>query len=313
MKFCAETEKLFKKDLTLNFDENDISAEVIADSWNPNTEKRLTTLRIKIPRIILPEFNTHRIASKSFASSRAIPTKKLRQKVYDNPFVPVYFGVNQSGMMASESLKGWKKTAAKYLWKLAGRTACKFHWLLEKIGVHKQTCNRIIEPWLYVTGTISSTEWDNFFKLRYDTAAQPEIIILAKRIHDAIVCSEPVRKGNGEVHLPWIDKEELDKLGIEKCIKISVARCARSSYDNNLGKKSQPEEDLKLYNRLLSGGHFSAFEHIAISSTKQYNEDYCRNFRGWYQYRAFVDHKNPARFPLLTKDTNDSSSNESQS
>ena len=49
-----------------------ISAKVLADSITPDG-KRLTTFEIKVPRIILAEFNTHRVLSRNFASSRAIP------------------------------------------------------------------------------------------------------------------------------------------------------------------------------------------------------------------------------------------------
>lgn len=306
MKFSNQVEKLFEQDLVGEFDDSEISAEVIADSVNANNSTRLTTLRIKMPRMILSEFNTHRVLSKCQSSSRAIPTKKLRQRVLQSPFMPIYWGANKSGMQATEQLTGFKRKLAKGLWKFGSKVACLIHWSLEKAGVHKQTCNRLIEPWLYTTGTVSGTEWDNFFKLRYSNLAQPEIIVLAKKIHDAMVSSEPKKLSNGEYHLPWISQEEFDSLGLDQCIKISVARCARSSYENNLGKKSQPEEDLKLYDRLLAGGHFSAFEHIGIVSNKHYNGDYSRNFQGWYQYRAFVDHPNAAKLPTKNdkKNTN---------
>lgn len=289
-----EVEALFENDLTseFNIDDYHIDAKVIADSINPDTGKRITTLAIKIPRIILSEHNTHRSLSRNFSSSRAIPAKKLRKEAWEHPFVPIYWGANKSGMSADQQLTGFNLSMAKFSWKLAGKFAVMFHKMMEIVGVHKQTCNRIIEPWMSVVGTITSTEWDNFLRLRYDRNAQPEIIVLAKKIHDAIKASEPTVPENG-IHLPFIDEEERKTFPIDQLIKISVARCCRTSYANCLGKKSQPEEDIKLYHRLLGNGHFSPFEHIALIPNhgrvaKELQYDLQRNFRGWYQLRAFI-------------------------
>lgn len=297
-----EVEALFENDLTseFNIDDYHIDAKVIADSINPDTGKRITTLAIKIPRIILSEHNTHRSLSRNFSSSRAIPAKKLRKEVWEHPFVPIYWGANKSGMSADQQLTGFNLSMAKFSWKLAGKFAVMFHKMMEIVGVHKQTCNRIIEPWMSVVGTITSTEWDNFLRLRYDHNAQPEIIVLAKKIHDAIKASEPTVPENG-IHLPFIDEEERKTFSIDQLIKISVARCCRTSYANCLGKKSQPEEDIKLYQRLLGNGHFSPFEHIALIPNhgrvaKELQYDLQRNFRGWYQLRAFIQPESNTKY-----------------
>lgn len=297
-----EVESLFENDLTseFNIDDYHIDAKVIADSINPDTGKRITTLAIKIPRIILSEHNTHRSLSRNFSSSRAIPAKKLRKEAWEHPFVPIYWGANKSGMSADQQLTGFNLSMAKFSWKLAGKFAVMFHKMMELVGVHKQTCNRIIEPWMSVVGTITSTEWDNFLRLRYDRNAQPEIIVLAKKIHDAIKASEPTVPENG-IHLPFIDEEERKTFPIDQLIKISVARCCRTSYANCLGKKSQPEEDIKLYHRLLDNGHFSPFEHIALIPNhgrvaKELQYDLQRNFRGWYQLRAFIQPESNTKY-----------------
>lgn len=297
-----EVEALFENDLTseFNIDDYHIDAKVIADSINPDTGKRITTLAIKIPRIILSEHNTHRSLSRNFSSSRAIPSKKLRKEAWEHPFVPIYWGANKSGMSADQQLTSFNLSMAKFSWKLAGKFAVMFHKMMEIVGVHKQTCNRIIEPWMSVVGTITSTEWDNFLRLRYDRNAQPEIIVLAKKIHDAIKASEPTVPENG-IHLPFIDEEERKTFPIDQLIKISVARCCRTSYANCLGKKSQPEEDIKLYHRLLGNGHFSPFEHIALIPNhgrvaKELQYDLQRNFRGWYQLRAFIQPESNTKY-----------------
>ena len=54
-----------------------ISAKVIADSISNGV--RITSLQLHLPKFILAELNTHRVFSRSSASSRAIPTDKIIQ------------------------------------------------------------------------------------------------------------------------------------------------------------------------------------------------------------------------------------------
>ncbi len=68
-----------------------IEAKIIEDSIN-QFGKRITTLQVKFHRFILPEFNTHRVFSRNFSSSRAIPTKKLLEQVANDPAMPVHWG-----------------------------------------------------------------------------------------------------------------------------------------------------------------------------------------------------------------------------
>jgi thymidylate synthase ThyX len=78
-------------------------AQIVADSKN-EFGNRLTTFVVTFPRIILAEFNTHRMLSKNSASSRAIPYKKALRSVIDNPFIPLAFQKDHSGMQGSENL-----------------------------------------------------------------------------------------------------------------------------------------------------------------------------------------------------------------
>ena len=79
-------------------------AKVIKDSISPDGV-RLTTLEVTLPRIVLAEFNTHRMLSRNSASSRAIPVRKRIDAVERDPFVPDQFGRNQKGMQASDILR----------------------------------------------------------------------------------------------------------------------------------------------------------------------------------------------------------------
>ncbi len=102
-------------------------------------------------------------------------------------------------------------------------------------GAHKQIVNRILEPYLYVTGIVSSTDWDNFFGLRDHPAAQPEIKNLAQHMREAIEGSEARLLAPWEWHLPYVTLDEQRELLERKETSnlgpsISAARCCRVSY-----------------------------------------------------------------------------------
>lgn len=305
--WSEQTEKLFEQDLVGDFewDRSHINAKVIADSVNTVNNKRLITLSLIIPRYILSEFNTHCVFSRNTASSRAIPAKKIRANVQNDMFYPVYWGANKSGMAADTQLTGWRKRTAEFLWCTAGMFNVGIHYLLEKIGLHKQTCNRILEPWTHVYTVVTASEWDNFLRLRYSKFAQPEIICLAKAIHDAIKNSVPRVLTDGDYHLPYITEEEANTRSVVDCIKTSVARCCRVSYKSNeTDKLSDFDKDVALFERLYKDHHMSPFEHIGLVPnqgriSKELHIDLQRKFRGWYQFRAFIDPKSNLKY--LTK------------
>ena len=76
-------------------------AEIIADSKN-KIGNRITTFVVTFPRIILAEFNTHRMLSKNSASSRAIPFQKMLKSVKENPFIPLKWMKDHLGMQGNE-------------------------------------------------------------------------------------------------------------------------------------------------------------------------------------------------------------------
>jgi len=76
-------------------------AKIVADSIMSEGH-RLTTLEVVMPRIVLAEFNTHRALSRNSASSRAIPLHKMIKMVQDNPFMPLAWMKEHSGMQGTE-------------------------------------------------------------------------------------------------------------------------------------------------------------------------------------------------------------------
>lgn len=265
-----------------------IAARIIADSIAPNGV-RLTTFQICFQRFILPEFNTHRRFSRNASSSRAIPTKTLLAQVFNDPAFPISFGQNQPGMQAGAELVGWRLTAAKLVWGLSAKSASLSARLLGALGVHKQTANRVVEPYTWSHVIVSSTDWENFFELRCHKDAQPEIRQLAELMREALAASKPIYCTGGDWHLPYITDQERIDYPTRDLIKMSAARCARVSYLTHDGKNPSREKDLALYDRLVGSVpiHASPVEHQAtplLGSTEKGG-----NFNGWHQHRQDVE------------------------
>ncbi len=285
-----------------------IEARVICDSVSPQG-KRITTLQLKFHRFILPEFNTHRLFSRNASSSRAIPVAKMIEHVRNDPAMPIHWGKNQAGMQAREELTGSDVDAAKALWLEAAENATDVANAMNNFGVHKQVVNRLLEPFQWIHVVVTATEWDNFFMLRDHPAAQPEIQELARLMKKAMNESIPKELVIGEWHLPYVtDKEVQDMIytnQFNNAIKCSAARCARVSYIKHDGQLPSIEDDLELYNMLVTRPytdkrgttygdndpiHASPIEHQATPA--EYGSVHSGNFVGWIQYRKVFEEVN---------------------
>ena len=142
-----------------------IKAEIIADSVNPKGN-RCTTFILEFPRIILAELNTHRVLSRNSASSRAIPYKTMLKRIRKTPFIPIAWQKDHKGMQGTEYFEGWRARLRTQIWLFGKTLAVIASYILNKSGVTKQLCNRILEPFMYHRAIVTATELENFFKLR---------------------------------------------------------------------------------------------------------------------------------------------------
>lgn len=259
------------------------NARVLLDSVAPNGV-RLATLEVTFPRFVLAEFNTHRVFSRNSASSRAVPTAKLIERVEREPAMPLEWGRNKAGMSASDVLTGDEAESAAAIWLRARDDAVARARELVRLNVHKQELNRILEPFLWHTVIVTSTEWKNFFDLRCAPNAQPEIRAAAVRMREAIASSDPRSVELGEWHTPLLQEDE-SELDSETRRRVSAARCARVSYLTHEGKR-EIAKDLELCERLRADRHLSPFEHVA---TPAGDSNFHANFRGWIQMRREVE------------------------
>lgn len=147
---------------------NLISAEIVADSVNSGSGKRIITFILTLPRIVLAEFNTHRAFSRNSGSSRAIPFKRMKESVKKNLFIPLAFQKHHSGMQGSEyhETGSFKDKLLVFLWWFASKLAILSATLFYKFGATKQLANRILEPFMWHTVVFTATELEGFFRQR---------------------------------------------------------------------------------------------------------------------------------------------------
>lgn len=260
-----------------------INAKVIADSVSPAGD-RLTTMEVTYHRFVHSELMTHRVFSRNAASSRAISFKKMLQRVKDDPAVPISFPAEKPGMQGGAELTDLDRMYAEAAWLAARDDAV--HWATElhERGVHKSVCNRLLEPFAWMTVIVSSTEWENYFEQRVSHLAMPELHAAAEYMLNVLHSSTPARLYMDDYHTPYVDSQEVPDLEIRK--KVSVARCCRVSYLNQDGVRDI-DKDLALYARLENPGdgppHMSPFEHVARPGSNGLG-----NFKGFIQLRHEV-------------------------
>lgn len=299
-----------------------ITARIIADSIN-EAGIRLTTMELKYPRFVHAEFMTHRVFSRNASSSRAIPVEKMIQAVIDNPAMPIHWGKNQKGMQAHEEWTGSDAIACRHLWLGARDKAVEQAKMLHAAGLHKQIVNRVIEPFSHITVVVTATEWNNFLHLRDHEDAQPEIAELARCVRVELELSNPILLKQGQWHLPYVDVdveyavvERLLQVGritrdmpkpaevYAVLLKLSTARCARTSYLTHDNQTPIIDDDVALFNRLVGSSplHASPTEHQA---TPDYycpedrdlhngweNPELHGNLLGWKQHRKYLQDEN---------------------
>lgn len=254
---------------------------------------RITTMIVRFPRCILSEMNTHRVFSRNSASSRARSLKTTIKQVMEDPYIPL-FTENAKGMQGPYIDDPDQLRMAKKEWLIARDSAVDMAtWMLLGAGVtcsddvkeridiyydkyygkpreewdvmipnvHKQTVNRLLEPFMWHEMLITSSYWRNFFNLRMDEAAQPEIQAIATLMYEAMHESQP---DIFPEHIPFVKREHhASQRALLHDLKKSAAECARISYvDRSTAGNKDGSEDLAM--RLLSKGHMSPFEHQAI-------------------------------------------------
>lgn len=292
------------------------SAKMITDSISP-TGKRLKTMLLRYPRFIHSELMTHGRLSKNASSSRAIPVERMIAMLREDPAKPVHWGANQRGMQASGEISEEDQEICENIWLNAMETAIDYAQDLMARNLHKQVANRILEPWAHMTTLVTGTEFENLYALRRHKDAQPEFKVLADLMWECEQESVPSLLDYGHWHLPfildsdWVDiRNRITNNGVlrimptyeqmaEIALKVSTARCARTSYVTMDGIRSTIDADIALYEQLVGSMpvHASPAEHQGMPDRRFGNEldgyawdkpQLHGNFVGFIQHRFLL-------------------------
>ena len=278
-----------------------IYAKCVAASIYKRYAPPIYTLELRAPKFLDAQFEKHRMLSSNSSSSRAIPTSTLIGQVSTDPWIPFSWRKNERGMQGYEELDPFKAKNATQIWLRASECALEFAEALSKgLGVHKQDANRLLDCFVWQYKVVTATEWENFFSLRLADDAQPAIQALAQCMKEAIKEAVPAHLSLDEWHLPYVTAEERETLLLDDQKAVSVARCARASY-NRLGVRSELDVDRERFTSLMEDRHYTPFEHQAkpIDDSSKIppgvthlrlsdNTLWSANFRGWIQYRQLV-------------------------
>ena len=250
---------------------------------------------LRYPQIIHAELMTHRVFSRNAASSRAIPIDKMIESVEKDPFIPLVWFKNVPGMQGKEELSFDERRAAELIWRGAIDDAIRRVRQLTHWDVHKQIVNRLLGPFMHITVVVTATQWSNWFALRIHPKAEPHICMLAQKMRDAMDENTPRLLEINEWHLPFVDRADHARMQ-ESLIKLSVARCASTSYKTVDGFDMTLERAAKVYDSLLKEFpiHASPAEHQARPDRYDRQSDEANmwvcphlhgNLEGWIQYR----------------------------
>lgn len=304
-----------------------MKAELV--KYSTNGTNTICSFILEYPRYTHAQMLTHRVFSKNSSSSRAIPTQDMIANIYAEP-VRQMWTHNQKGMQGplvedQKIIDGANKVHDL----LFGVTLNTLRPLLrDGWNLHKQNVNRYLEAFQNIRVLYTTTELDNFFHLRIDSEAQPEIAAIAKMMEELLNNAEPQLLFEGEYHLPFVDSvrdaegklqyfelntNQTKELTLEEAILISVSASAQTSYralDTTIEKARDMQSKLK-----TNKFHASPFEHQATPipsftecegvtqnwpegithMDRNYNY-WSGNFRNWIQHRQLLSGHDAAKF-----------------
>jgi thymidylate synthase ThyX len=217
---------------------NMYKCEIIADSLSPQNH-RLTTFMVTYPRIIHAEMCRHRMFSRNTASSRAIPFAKMVKDVINNPFIPIAWQKDHKGMQGNEYfVEPYNTTLLTNDWLRARDNAVDRARMLNDQGLTKQLCNRLLEPFVWTTELITTSEegLQNFFELRCPKYLQGFDFYNSKK--DTIKASEDGRHNDGRLLSEFTDIEWLKINASQAEIHIQkIAEMMWDAYNDNVPKQ----------------------------------------------------------------------------
>ena len=280
---------------------NTINAQIVADSIDPRGN-RITTFVLTYPRIIHAEMMTHRVFSRNAASSRAIPFNKMVKSVLDDPFIPIAWQKDHKGMQGTEyftendlacpgdpDIKDDVPFHLTQVWLKARDEAINLATYANNNGLTKQLCNRLLEPYQWYTCLVTTTELENFYKLRapklYHAAdgntynsvkdwnkVDPEI-----QWND-IACLHPDNSSQAEIHIQAIAEAMWDAQNESKPNQLEADEWHMPFMGNFDPEKllelsGQEPEDFELVCRKIATARAARLSYMTFDGEIDYTKD----------------------------------------
>ena len=286
-------------------------------------------------------------------NSRAIPFEKMVEVVKNEPFIPLAFQCQHKGMQGNQYItdpyviekkkEKWSNainSAVKLAVDLSNEEISASYYTNDENGVpihtkdvyfenssvSKQLCNRLLEPFMWVTQIVTGSReaFENLFRLRCPiysieglkftskkeaielhshlkdmtdlewlqcNSGQAEIhfMDLAEKMYDALNESEPTELESGEWHIPFSNEPCFTpEMSLMDKIVLSCAMIARTSYTKIGDSQNISLETARnIFERCKKERHDSIFEHAGRCMTKRGWET---NLRGKAIYKFSEDY-----------------------
>ncbi len=286
-------------------------------SENP-VGKQAITFKLCYERFIHAEFMTHRV-SRNASSARAIPFKKMKEWISNDPAMHLHLGSDRPGMQSGaqiENIKECKKDILQFL----DNSFDFCDNLHDFYGLHKEIVNRYIETfsWINVVATFNREAFMNMLSLRLTPYAHPNFQRLAKYMALEYQNNRRTRQllNPGEWHLPFIEDKWNNMMygypSIENCnnakvhtldelIHWSAARATWVSYETVDGKKAEYKDAKHRHDEAIRLKHMTPLEHIKECR----DDDRCNGGTtpGFNEYRHMIPGESSNTFDFSVLDT----------
>lgn len=241
----------------------------------------IVTFELTLPKQYVAEFNTHKMEiERNSASSRAIPTVTIIDRVLADPAMPIDWSYNSKGMVPTTLMSKEDSDKANYIWLRARDAMLPYVEELRQLNADKQRSNRLLEPWMKTVVICTMTGSGgigipNFFGLRDHIGAQPEFKYVAHQMHEMYHESKPTVR---LWHLPYVTEEERNSLLLAQSewALVSSARCGRVSYYKQ-GMQYTIDDELNRALSFFTNKHFSPLRHASIAG----GDRFYGNMYGW--------------------------------
>jgi hypothetical protein len=254
--------------------------DLIASTRLPNGAV-FASWKVKLPAFLDGEARTHRQRSHSAASFRARTTASMIRDVLDDPFVRWHWSLNEPGMQGHTLPDKETIARAEKAWLDARIPIVDVVTQLAADKLHKQECNRLLQPWAWMQYVITTriSHMPHFESLRIEGGAERHFYDIATEMRRTLAEHGPAI--DREAHLPFVSDVDAERYSVRNAARASATRCRRASlFRAGEREQSRIDDDVRLgleaeATRPL---HATPFEHQVWCSVEGIQRNLAGNF-----------------------------------